>query len=115
MLQEVACDYRVRVSKSYWGNLRFDEIPLSLMKIDQEDYGCINMDSNNVIDLRYYKSKSAAQSDEKEFYFINFKVLGKYYLAYGSDVVSTWVNVIKKARAMNKRFFYGQLDRHKIK
>lgn len=114
VLQEVACDYHVRVYRSWWGNLIIDGDQLVIDSVITDDLGCFEMNSNNTIIVGDYESVIFEHDENGKLYFINFRVLGKCYLAYGDNTVSAWLNVIKKARAVNKKFFYGHLDRQRI-
>ena len=112
VLQEIACDYHVRVFRFWHGNIIIDDLPISDTEMGPDDYGYIDMNSDNQI---ICESKAEIDYDnDKKLYFINFRVLGKCYIAYAKNTTSLWIAVIKKAREMNKKLFYGHLDRHRI-
>lgn len=112
ILQEIACDYHVRVFKSSWGNLTIT--PIDDDDLSKNDIKCFDMNSDNTEIVANGLDIKFEYADSGDFYFINFRVLGKCYLAYGDDIIYAWINVIKKARDLNKKFFYRNLDRQKL-
>ena len=113
-LQEIAYDYHVRVFKSSWGYLFITHKSDFIVNTENEDSNCFVMSSDNTevvvdgLDVKF------VYTDIGDVYFINFRVLGKCYLVYGDDIISAWINVIRKARDLNKKFFYRNLDRQKL-
>ena len=103
ILQEVACDYRVRVIKAGFGNIKLIN--------DKNEQGYINLGADN--------SRQGYQfeiNDECDMYLINFRVFGKCYLAYANSEIAAWSIVISKAREESRNIFgrTGYLDKHKI-
>lgn len=103
VLQEIACDYRVRVVKSGWGE-----------GIDPYiENQCL---SDMEIEHLYMLAEKYIDNDSDEYYFIGFKVFGKYYLTYAKNEMLAWANVVRKARERSRDLFgrTGSLDKYKI-
>ena len=98
ILQEIACDYRVRIIKSGLGNT-------------SASVECVYMGVNN--DIPYY---SMEYTEKGKSYLINFRVFGKCYLANADSEIAAWAIVISKAREESRNIFgrTGYLDKHKI-
>lgn len=106
VLQEIACDYRVRVIKAGKGYIKAD-----IIKASDIERKCINLANDNSSPGYNFKF-----DDDSKLYLINFRVFGKCYLAYSDNEVDAWSLVVSKAREESRNLFgrSGYLDRHKI-
>lgn len=114
ILQEIAYDYHVRIIRSGQGSLFIDNI---IVDEYSPSRGFIDMGSDNII-IQPNKDEQISFTFDKsgKLFLINFRVLGKCYLVYGSNDVIAWLNLINKARSENKKLFSksSYIDRNKI-
>jgi hypothetical protein len=110
-IQEIAYDYHVRIFKAAWGNLIINNERVLPRSNKIKSYGCFDMDLDNTNISESNIDAQFEYADTGNIYFINFRVLGKRYLAYGNNISIAWFNVIKKAKDINKRYFSGHIDK----
>lgn len=104
VFQEIAYDYHIRIIKAGRGSFIYEEdlIPIATLPYKDEPY--LDMGVDNILqgaakDIQY------EYFDSGDTYFINFRILGRCYLAYSNDEVSAWITTIRKGRAENKKLF----------
>ena len=113
VFQEIACDYHVRIIDNGYGNILCEnEEWLTCKSSTNPTSGCMEFGTEN--QERWIRGFE--YSDKGKFYIIYFRLLGKCYLAYSNDNLSTWMHVVRTARKENKRFFSKSniYDRNKI-
>lgn len=113
ILQEIAVDYHVRVISNGYGSILCEnEEWLKPNKSNEQTSGCVEFGTEH----QEPWIRGFEHTNSGEFYIIHFRMLGKYYLAYSEDNLIAWINVVRKARKENKKFFSKAniYDRNKI-
>jgi hypothetical protein len=101
-LQEIAYSYRVRIIRAGHGTLTIEDD--NTTDDTDNDGGCLDTGSDNMgIEINF--------TEDGDLYFINFKVLGRCYLAYATTEDLVWINIVKKARAENRRLFSRSINK----
>ena len=102
-LQEIACDYKVKVIKCSYGSIYMSSQRANIKNLLSNE-GCFELDDNN--NLRNLNTKMTDfDFDNGSLYLINFKVYGRLYLAYAENPLKCWIVVIRRARKENKKLF----------
>ena len=98
IMQEIACDYRLRVIRSGYCILSIDGVIERGKIIDDKV-----KDSGDC--LPFFDKIQIEYSDNGNMYCIHFKLFGKYYISYGNNEVMAWANAVQRARKENKKLF----------
>ncbi len=108
-LQEIACDYRVKVIRSGYGVVRLKGDRMHNVNILFETCHDVEVDENttmdNVLDKTDFEIFDKEEDSDKVEYFIIFKVFGHHYLTYSESPVDAWREVVQKARKESIRIF----------
>lgn len=102
-LQEIACDYKIKVIKCGYGSIYMSSQKANIKDLLSNE-GCFELsDNNNLRDINI--GMTDFDFDDGDLYLINFKVYGRLYLAYAENILKCWIVAIRRARKENKKLF----------
>lgn len=107
-LQEIACDYRVKVIRSGYGVIRYRTDRMHNANELFETCHDVEVDENTTMDTILDKTDFEIfdkEDSDKVEYFIIFKVFGHHYLTYSESPLNAWREVVQKARKESIRVF----------